>query len=214
MDQLHALSMTTWRQLLVFVAEYDRTEAYRADGMTSMSDWLVARYGLARRTANDWVRAALALEGLPAVADAVASGRLSADQTRSVIRLATPDTDAEVAADAVARSAAELETMVRLAKPPTDDDANEADRLRAFRWRESPDGSSVKLSGQLPTEAGATLAAALTRLAEQAGADPVTNLWDPFESRCADALVELAGARLADDADPDRGPRGSSPSSR
>ena len=38
----------------------------------------------------------------------------------------------------------------------------------------------------------------------QAGPDPVTKLYDPFDSRCADALVELAGARLADDADPDR----------
>ncbi len=204
MDQLHALSMTTWRQLLVFVAEYDRSEAYRADAMVSMADWLVARYGLARRTANDWVRAAHAFEELPAVADAVAGGRLSVDQARSAIRLATPETDAAVAADAVGRSAAELEAMVRLAKPPTADDANEADRLRSFRWRDTPDGSSVRLSGQLPTEAAATLAAALTRMAEQAGPDPVTNIYDPFESRCADALIELAGARLAEDADPDR----------
>ncbi len=204
MDQLHALSMTTWRQLLSLVAEYDRTEAYRADAMTSMEDWLVARYGLARRTANDWVRAAHAFEQLPAVANAVANGHLSADQTRSVIRLATPDTDAAVAADAVGRSAAELEVMARLAKSPTKTKANEADRLRAFRWRPSADGSSMRLSGQLPADAGATLAAALTRMAEQAGPDPDTKLFDPFESRCADALVELAGARLADDADPDR----------
>ena len=70
MDQLHAVSMATWRELLVFIAEYDRTEAYRADAMVSMADWLVARYGLARSTANSWVRAAHALEELPAVADA------------------------------------------------------------------------------------------------------------------------------------------------
>ncbi len=147
MDQLHALSMTTWRQMLSLVAEYDRAEAYRADAMTSMEDWLVARYGLARRTANDWVRAAHAFEQLPAVADAVANGQLSVDQTRSVIRLATPDTDAAVAADAVGRSAAELEVMARLAKPPTKTKANDADRLRAFRWRQSADGSSMRLSG-------------------------------------------------------------------
>jgi hypothetical protein len=29
-------------------------------------------------------------------------------------------------------------------------------------------------------------------------------MFEPFESRCADALVDLAGASLADDADPDR----------
>ena len=106
MDQLHAVSMATWRELLVFVAEYDRSEAYRADAMTSMADWLVARYGLSRATAGSWVRAARALESLPSVADAVAAGRLSEDQVRSVIRLATPETDAAVAADAVGRSAA------------------------------------------------------------------------------------------------------------
>ena len=138
------------------------------------------------------------------MAEAVANGRLSADQTRSVIRLATPETDAAVADDAVGRSAAELEHLVRLATPPTKEDANEADRQRSFRWRDSADGKSVRLSGQLPTDAGATLAAALTRMAEQAGPDAETGLYEPFDSRCADALVELAGARLADDADPDR----------
>lgn len=62
----------------------------------------------------------------------------------------------------------------------------------------------MRLSGQLPADAGASLAVALTRPAEQAGPDSETGRYDPFDSRCADALVELAGARLADDADPDR----------
>jgi hypothetical protein len=204
MDQLQALSMATWRELLVHVAAYDKAEAWRADGMCSMADWLVARYGLARRTANLWVRAALALEELPEVANAVAGGRLSADQVRSVIGLATPETDAAVAADAVGRSAAELETMVRLAKPPRPDEGDDADRLRTFRWRDIADGRAVRLSGQLPAAEAATVTAALTRLAEQAGPDATTGVFDPFGSRCADALVDLAGAVLADDADPDR----------
>ena len=204
MDQLHGVSMAAWRELLVFVAEYDRAEAYRADGMTSMADWLVARYGLRRPTANAWVTAAHALSSLPAVAREVAAGRLSADQVRSVIRLATPESDAAVAADAVGRSAAELETLVRLAKPPTTPEVDEADRTRSFRWRDLGDGQRVRLSGSLPVDSAATLAAALTRMAEQAGPDPDTGRFDPFDSRCADALVELAGARLADDADPDR----------
>lgn len=204
MDQLQALSMATWRELLVHVAAYDKAEAWRADGMCSMADWLVARYGLARRTANLWVRAAIALEDLPEVANAVAGGRLSADQVRSVIDLATPETDAAVAADAVGRSAAELDTMVRLAKPPRPDEGNDADRRRTFRWRDIADGQAVRLSGQLPAAEAATVAAALTRMAEQASPDAATGVFDPFESRCADALVDLAGAALADDADPDR----------
>jgi hypothetical protein len=204
MDQLHALSMATWRQLLAHIAEYDHAEAWRADGMASMADWLVARYGLARPTALEWVRTSRALTELPAVADAVATGRLSADQTRWAIRLADPATDEAVAADAPTRSVNELQLRARLARPPKNPHTNDAHRRRSFRWRESTDGLTVHLSGRLPADAGATLAAAFTRLAEHAGPDPDTGLWDPFEWRCADALVDLAGAALADDTDPDR----------
>lgn len=94
--------------------------------------------------------------------------------------------------------------MVRLRKPPTVDDANDDDRRRAFRWFHTRDGRRVRLSGQLPVESGETVASALTRLAEQAPTDPVTGVYESFESRCADALVELAGVRLGADADPDR----------
>jgi hypothetical protein len=90
MDQLHALSMATWRELLAHIAEYDRAEAWRADGMASMADWLIARYGLERSTALEWVRTARALTDLPAIADAVGAGRLSVDQTRWAIRVADP----------------------------------------------------------------------------------------------------------------------------
>ena len=204
MDQLHALSMATWRQLLVHVAEFDRTEAWRADGMTSMADWLVARYGLARPTALEWVRTSRALEELPALADAVGAGRLSADQTRWAIRIAEPASDTAVAADAPTRSAAELRDHARRINAPTRAESADADRRRSLRWREAHEGRSMRISGELPAEDGAAFAAALTRIAEQAGPDPDTGLFDPFESRCADALVELAAAALAADADPDR----------
>jgi hypothetical protein len=204
MDQLHALSMSTWREFLVQVAEFDRAEAWRADGMTSMADWLVARYALARATALEWVRTARALSDLPAVADAVAAGRLSADQTRWAIRLATPATDGDVAREAPACSEAQLRLRTRLANAPKLEDANAAHERRRFRWNETADGQTVRLSGRLPAAEAATVAAALTRLAEQAGPDPDTGLYDPFDLRCADALVDMASASLADDADPDR----------
>jgi hypothetical protein len=204
MDQLHGLSMATWRELLVHVAAYDQAEAWRSDGMASMVDWLIARYGLLRRTANDWVAAAHALEELPDVAGAVAAGRLSIDQTRVVVRMATPENQARLAHEAVGRSASELDVVARRAQPPKPEDGNDADRARSFRWRTTKDGAEVRLSGCLPADAAATLTAALTRRAEHAAPDAVTGLYDSFESRCADALVDLAGEALATDADPDR----------
>ena len=204
MDQLHALSMATWRQLLVQVAEFDRTEAWRADGMGSMADWLIARYGLARGTALEWVRTSRALEELPALANAIGAGQLSADQTRWAIRIADASSDAQVAADAPARSAAELQEQARRRSVPTPAESDDVDRRRSIRWREAREGRSMRISGELPVDEGATLAAALTRMAEQAGPDPDTGLFVPFERRCADAIVELAAAALAEDADPDR----------
>ena len=204
MDQLHALSMATWRQLLVHVAEFDRTEAWRADGMGSMVDWLIARYGLARPTALEWVRTCRALQELPALADAIGAGRLSADQTRWAIRIADAESDAQVAVHAPTKSAAELQDQARRMKVPTPNECDDADRRRSIRWREAREGRSMRISGEIPMEDGATLTAALTRIDEQADPDPGTGLFDPFESRCADALVELAAASLAGDADPDR----------
>ena len=119
MDQLHGLSMATWRELLAQVAAYDRAEAWRADGMVSMADWLVARYGLLRRTANDWVAAAHALEDLPDIAQAVAAGRLSVDQTRAVVRMATPDNQGELAHGAVGRSAGGPDAAAPAVSTPT-----------------------------------------------------------------------------------------------
>jgi hypothetical protein len=51
---------------------------------------------------------------------------------------------------------------------------------------------------------GATLATWLTRRANQYDPDPQTGLYEDFESRCADALYELASQAIAEDRDHDR----------
>jgi hypothetical protein len=45
-----------------------------------MADWLVARLGIAHRTAREWVRVSRSLEELPSVARTFAGGRVSFDQ--------------------------------------------------------------------------------------------------------------------------------------
>src|SRR5437763_447596 len=93
-DQLHALVTVTHSQLLQVVAECDRREDWREDGATSMADWLVARLGIAHRTAREWVRVARSLETLPRLAATFAEGGLSFDQLVPVTRLASPETEA------------------------------------------------------------------------------------------------------------------------
>jgi hypothetical protein len=69
--------------------------------------------------------------------------------------------------------------------------ADEQYRRRSVRWWNDERSGMVRLSGRLEPEAGAIINKALDELAEQAGPLP-DGSWDPFESRCADALVELA----------------------
>src|SRR5437764_52333 len=114
-DQLHALVTVTHSQLLQVVAECDRREDWREDGATSMADWLVARLGIAHRTAREWVRVARSLETLPKLAATFAEGGLSFDQLAPATRLASPETEAAMAADAPGLSAAQLETAAETA---------------------------------------------------------------------------------------------------
>ena len=96
-DQLQALVTTAQSQLLQLVAHYDRTEAWREDGATSMADWLVARLGIAHRQAKELVRVARSLEELPTLAQSFSEARLSFDQLAPLTKLASADTDAAMA---------------------------------------------------------------------------------------------------------------------
>lgn len=61
----------------------------------------------------------------------------------------------------------------------------------------------LRVTARIPDADGAVVVQALTRMAEEMRPVP-GGMWDPFESRCADALVSLASQRVADNADPDR----------
>src|SRR5947208_8498807 len=98
--QLHAVLCATERQLLAVVAAYDRREAWRADGATSMAPWLAYRLGVSHRTGADWARTARALESLPALSSAFGEGRLSHDQVSPLAQVATADTDEALASEA------------------------------------------------------------------------------------------------------------------
>ena len=73
--RLSALGAAVHAERLRLVAAYDATEAWRADGVGSMEDWLVARLGVARHTAGEQLRVAGALTACPALAAVHAAGR-------------------------------------------------------------------------------------------------------------------------------------------
>src|SRR5688572_4300864 len=91
--QLAAVLSATHAALLEILGVIDERQLWRADGCGSMTDWVSFRFGVARKTAHEWVDAARALEELPHLTAAFASGELSWDKTRAVAALAAPESD-------------------------------------------------------------------------------------------------------------------------
>ena len=200
--QLHGVLAAAHRQLLALVAEYQRRELWGEDGAASMRDWLCCALKLSVRTAREWVEVAWALQSLPAIASAYESGRLSFDQVRCRVRVASPETDAELAEEAQGLNAAQIEAAARRARR-VKDTAEENTERRYVRFGQEPESGWLRLWGRLAPDEGAQVQKGLERLAEQATAGP-NGTYEPYESRCADALAELAATTIAHDQDPDR----------
>ena len=203
--QLFAAMTAAQRHLLAAVAEFDRREAWRPDGARSMADWLALRTSVSSGTAREWARVAEALESLPEIDAAFGRGELSFDQVAPLTVLADPEDEVRWLENLQRWSVTALRTAAQHRRRVGREDALAAHRGRECSWRRdlrNPDMG--KLYAFMPWDQLATVTAAVTRLAEQASPDPETGEYESYGARCADALVALAGATLAADADADR----------
>ena len=204
MERLDALVMGEQAVRLEVLAEIGRLEGrevWKHDGAVSMADWLVGRYTLSIGTARQWLKTARALQTLPHLRKAYADGKLSWDQLQAVIGFVTSDHDAEWADRAPLMSVAELRAVNKTVKSA---DVVEEHHRRRVEWWFDDDRPRFRMTVQMADIEGATLATWLTRRANQYDPDPQTGLYEDFESRCADALYELASQAIAEDRDHDR----------
>ena len=198
--QMHAVMMATHATMLELIATFDREESWREDGENSMAGWLETALGISYKTATEWARTARALENLPAVAGAYLDGRLSTEGVVAVAEIATPETDEALAEEAPGQRVIWLQAAARRARVTQQSDSSRQNKRALHCWWEE---DWMRLSGRLPAADGAVVAKALERITEGYGPDPATGMYDP-PGQMADALVELAAARVADDGDPDR----------
>ena len=200
LDKWQTVHCAAHLEILDEVAHMDREEEWTFDGANSMAGWLVNRYGLAYRTASDWVRVAHALADLPAIRAAYQSGRMSWDQVRTATRYATPTTDDEIAREAPGTSVRDLS---RKAREITLRDVQEVHETRHFAWRFDEKNPVLWFNGKMVASDGVEFVKTLTRLACKAPAEP-GGVFEPFEARCLDALLMLASQSRGADRDPDR----------
>src|SRR6476469_4243171 len=80
-------------RLLVLIAEFDRRNGWAQQGAQSCAHWLNWQCGIAMGAAREKVRVARALEGLPQVSAAMASGKLSYSKAREITRVGNADNE-------------------------------------------------------------------------------------------------------------------------
>jgi hypothetical protein len=204
LDRAHARVSSAERDLLALVAEIDRQHAWHDDGARDTAHWLSMRYGISAWKADRWIVAGHALERLPRLSEALATGALGIDKTVELARFATPEREADLirwgrgVSCATVRRRGELEARV------TREQVIEPERDRRLSWWWSDEGRRLGLEGELPAAQGAIVVRALERMADSIPAMPgEEDAWSA-DARRADALVALASARIADDPDPDR----------
>jgi hypothetical protein len=174
--------------MLLDIAEFDRTKAWRGDGSLSMREWLVAHCHVSRARARTLVEAAAKANELPALSGALSEGRLTLDVFAPLASVATPDTDADLARESEHWTPKQARELVSEVKGVTDADS----AARFLRRFVHFDDERCLLWAQLTGDSFALVKSAILGRARRHD-HPSAN--DPdyvrFESRCADALLQI-----------------------
>ena len=99
-------------RFLILIAEYDRRGGWGTWECTSAAQWLGWKCGMSRRTAQEHVRVARALEELPVMTAAFAAGQLSYSKVRAMTRVATPKSESDLVAVALHGTASHVDRIV------------------------------------------------------------------------------------------------------
>jgi hypothetical protein len=157
----------------------------------SVADWLSLQFGLSRHESRERVRVAVALQSLPCLREAFASGSVDWARLSLVTQLADASSDAEFARDVMDYSLSQLRAMVTRKKAVDDDAINKAHDQRSVRFHHDDKKQKTRFNGWLPLDRGIEMEKACNARADSYGKDEVTGEYlDPDAAR-ADALCEL-----------------------
>jgi len=203
---------------VLLAAEMDRRGTWAGGGLLSMAHWLSWRCGTSPGAAREQVRVGRALQGLPVVRHAFASGKLSYSKARAITRVATAANEEALVNIACYTTAAQLERVVREYRKAAPDEGREALRRHQGRYLRTwgDDDGMVVVQARLSPEDAATVLGAIEEAREAAwqarhrqaegdggaGADVPAGTPaergpdDGWELSRADALVQVAEAAL------------------
>jgi hypothetical protein len=147
-------------QFLVLVGDFDARQGWASWDLPSCTAWLSWKCQIAPGTAREQVRVARALRELPAISTEFAAGRMSYAKVRALTRIATPDTEADLADLSGPMTAAQLERFAAAHRKVTRVDDERARLLRRLSYRVEDDGQ-LTMTIRLPAADGALVLQAL-----------------------------------------------------
>ena len=164
-SELSACITVATAQLLKFIAELDRREAWGMDGsVKSCAHWLNWQCGIALGAAREKVRVARALELLPKISAALVKGEISCSKARAMTRIAEQSNEEYLLMIANHGTAAHMVRVVRgvwqVKRINHQQAAQKQFAERSLNWYWDDDGSLV-INARLPADAGAVVVKAL-----------------------------------------------------
>jgi 5-methylcytosine-specific restriction endonuclease McrA len=148
-------------QFLVLLADFDAREGWREWEMPSCAAWLSWKCQMAPGTAKDHVRLARALTRLPVTRGELAAGRISYSKARALARIATPETERDLAGMAASMTAGQVERFAAAhRKCSPDSDGPSPRREQKLTWRLNDDGT-ITFTAAFRPEDGAVILQAL-----------------------------------------------------
>ena len=175
--------------MLRYIAEFDRTEAWRGDGSLSMRDWLVAHCHVGRARARTLVESAGRVEQLPALAGALSAGRLTLDVFAPLATVATSEDRRRPGAGVGALDAPAGPGTGRRGQGDVGRRRGPAKFQRRYvRFDDARCMLWAQLTGDVYALVKSAVLGRARRHDHPSAADPD---YVRFESRCADALLDI-----------------------
>ncbi|HEX3956678.1 MAG TPA: DUF222 domain-containing protein [Trebonia sp.] len=153
------MAAATCRYLLL-VADFDARRGWAQWEVASCAAWLAWKCQVAPGTAREQVRVARALTGLPVIRGEFAAGRFSYAKVRALTRIATPETEADLAEMAECMTAGQLERFTAAHRRVSRGEDAARHRARRLTWRINGDGT-LTITATLAPQDGAVVLQAL-----------------------------------------------------
>ena len=201
MDDAHVRAGAAQLDQLRLIAEAEGRSAWAEHGARDMAQFLSIRYGLSDWKARRWIAAALALESLPRVAEALGSEALRIDKVVELTRYATAETEASLVQWAQRVPPARIRQEADRAVRRDREDAERVESERSLDWWPSEEGRMLDYGGRVPMAEGMVFVSEVERMMERLPRPGPDEAADPLGAWRADALMALVSARAGDEPD-------------